>query len=185
MNTTTETELAPQPQRANDYIATLGLKYEARFVPQSYSRNAEDKTPTLNWKIKISNERGSIDCDYSQGCGLIPGYQQRLGNNYAYSKRVIETCETGVNRLLGFDFEKTVHTKGYGNVQPPEMADVLHSLVLDASALGLSFDMWCEEFGYDQDSRKAHAIYSDCVDYGHDLRQMLDLEKLQEALQDY
>ena len=184
MNTTTETELAPQPQRANDYIATLGLKYEARFVPQSYSRNAKEKNPTLNWKITISNERGSIDCDYSQGCAHIPGYQQRLGNNYEYSKRVTQTCETGVNRLLGLRFDEYNLVKKE-KIPPPELADVLHSLALDASALGVSFDEWCEEFGYDQDSRKAHAIYSDCVDYGHKLRRMLDLDKLQEALQDY
>jgi len=45
-------------------------------------------------------------------------------------------------------------------------SDLLHAFdcfVSDAIAGKNSFEEFCSEFGYDQDSRKAHKIYKACV----------------------
>lgn len=70
----------------------------------------------------------------------------------------------------------------------PHVADVLHSLILDSSAVGQSFESWCDEFGYDYDSRKAFDTYQACLREGEKLRRLFnanDLQALQDALQGY
>lgn len=70
----------------------------------------------------------------------------------------------------------------------PHAADVLYSLVLDSSACDQSFDHWCDEFGYDTDSRKALETYLACQENSNKLHKVFSgaqLEKLRELLQDY
>lgn len=71
---------------------------------------------------------------------------------------------------------------------PPDNAGILYGLALDSSALEYSFEDWCSEYGYDSDSRKAHATYEACID---NARKMLkcfskqSIQNIQEILQDY
>ncbi len=70
----------------------------------------------------------------------------------------------------------------------PTAASVLHSLILDASALEENFDDWASDFGYDSDSLKALNIYKACCDNGKKLCKIFtneQIETLQELLQDY
>lgn len=72
--------------------------------------------------------------------------------------------------------------------QEPHPADVLYSLILDASAVGQSFASWCADFGYDPDSRKAEATYRACQENADKLTRVFDsvaLAALREAVQDY
>ncbi len=71
----------------------------------------------------------------------------------------------------------------------PHIAGVLHSLVMDSSALDESFTDWCSTFGYDSDSiKKAFVIYRACCDNAQKLRRVMPgatLAQLAETLQDY
>jgi len=72
--------------------------------------------------------------------------------------------------------------------QQPHAADVLHSLIMDASAAEQTFESWCNEYGYDTDSRKALATYEACQQNADKLRRVFSrdvLAQLAEALQDY
>lgn len=70
----------------------------------------------------------------------------------------------------------------------PNLADVLHSLLLDGEAFfnGETFEDWASNFGYDPDSRKAEEIFKACDLIGRQLnkipREILD--KAREATQD-
>lgn len=72
--------------------------------------------------------------------------------------------------------------------QAPNAADVLYSLTLDASAEHESFPDWCSNYGYDEDSRKALAIYDKCVKTAKELRRVFTREQLatiRTTLEDY
>jgi hypothetical protein len=76
------------------------------------------------------------------------------------------------------------------NTKPdkPHAASVLHSLVLDAEAVNMSFTDWCDDYGYDSDSIKALSTYQECCKTGEAMRKMFtreQMEQLREALQDY
>lgn len=52
--------------------------------------------------------------------------------------------------------------QGSGYSAEPTSADVLSSLMLDARSGRESFAMFCDDFGYEPDSRKAHATWEAC-----------------------
>ncbi len=47
---------------------------------------------------------------------------------------------------------------------PPTAADVLYALMMDVSGLDQGFEGWATGYGYDTDSRKAEAIYRQCLE---------------------
>jgi hypothetical protein len=55
----------------------------------------------------------------------------------------------------------------------PSADDVVESLTLDASALGVSFPEWCAELGYDTDSRSAESTYRACRSLGRRFARLL------------
>lgn len=160
------------------------LEYRAVFVPQSKSRNAGDKNPTLNWRVTFSCSGRELTADYMAGIGHLPGYKypSRCAAERDY---LAWAAERGRHALSARDAD----TRGFGHPIPaPPMADVLHCLLMDAEAIDAgSFQEWADNCGCDTDSRKAEAMYRECVDYGLKLRAMLGDEligKLREALQD-
>lgn len=70
----------------------------------------------------------------------------------------------------------------------PDNVGILHSLVLDSDVLDYSFDNWCDMYGFDNDSRKSHKIYEQCIENAHRLKKCFDaasLQNLRNILQDY
>jgi hypothetical protein len=70
----------------------------------------------------------------------------------------------------------------------PKIADVLYSLITDASAADENFHEWCANFGYSDDSIKALNDYKTCLDTATHLRKHFSpetLRQVRELLQDY
>ena len=70
----------------------------------------------------------------------------------------------------------------------PKVADVLHSLILDASAADENFHDWCANYGYSDDSIKAMNTYKACLETAQALRKHFSpdtLHAVRELLQDY
>lgn len=165
-------------------LAKAGVTYSAEFVPQSKSRNATEKEPSLNWRVTLTGGRvAPLTTDYMQGIGHVPNYNALKGpRTTLFNEGYLRSCaERG----------------RYGNpdgitrmpLPAPHVADVVHSLVLDSDVINYgSFEEWASEFGYDSDSRKAERVYQDCMAIALKLRQILGDEliaKLRTALEDY
>jgi len=70
----------------------------------------------------------------------------------------------------------------------PKVADVLHSLTLDASAADENFHDWCANYGCSDDSIKAMNMYKQCLETAQALRKHFSpdtLRQVRELLQDY
>lgn len=52
----------------------------------------------------------------------------------------------------------------------PSIADVIHALTIDASAINESFHEWCDNYGYDSDSISAFEMYRKCCATGENMR---------------
>jgi len=186
---TTETELTPK-ERIEAAIKDLGLTLEYQFVPFSQSRSKNQKHKNLNWIVTLRRGNGSLSTEYSAGCGYCPAYLRKQKGLSSYETTLVaeKELETG--------FECT-YLPSTGNVwfrtprRPilPSDADVISSLVLDASVLDWSsFEGWAGDFGYETDSRSAEATYKACLEIALKLRAMVGdtgLRVLQEACQDY
>ncbi len=63
---------------------------------------------------------------------------------------------------------------GYGhNGKEPTVKDVLSSLALDSSCDGMSFEYWCDDYGYESDSRKVERTYKACIKQTKALKRLL------------
>jgi hypothetical protein len=170
----------------NAAIAALRLDYSAEFVPQSKSRNAGDKQPSINWRVTLSRPGCStLALDYAQGIAYAPG------------------CEVGRRTLEGV--ERETDAAEHGEYSPrngrrssslsrlklpaPLLRDVLYCLINDSAALDYScFEEWAPDYGYETDSRKAEAIYRECLEHALQLRALIGqpaIDQLRELFQDY
>ena len=96
---------------------------------------------------------------------------------------IYKRYKSGRARLTELGFKNML---SYTKPVKPKLRDLFYSLVIDASANEISFSNWCNEFGYDQVSRKALDIYQACQDNTDKLILLgFDLIKLQKLFEDY
>ena len=72
--------------------------------------------------------------------------------------------------------------------KPPKVADVLYSLLSDASAEQRNFHEWCSDYGHSLDSINALNAYRACLDTAAALRKCFSYEllaELQDLLAEY
>lgn len=77
---------------------------------------------------------------------------------------------------------------GTGIKYSPKLVDVMHGLLMDAQGANQSFEHWCADYGYSDDSIKALDIYHECQKTRDKLAKAFDsvtLEKLFEAASEY
>ena len=70
--------------------------------------------------------------------------------------------------------------QGLKSPKPPTVADVLYSLLTDASAEQRNFHEWCSDYGYSTDSISALNTYRACLDTAAALRKCFSYELLAE-----
>lgn len=172
-------------QQINELLARHGVIMSAVFVPQSASRNSQEKNHTINWRISFTraSNKASMALDYGQGIGHVPNYKQP---RTIHDERVLgEPWETGkynaTTGKVGTYMQKRLP------LPAPAAADLLYSITMDDTH-GESFEEWCSNFGYDSDSRTAEATYEACKRQTYDAQRVLGSQLLEEAakiLEDY
>lgn len=73
---------------------------------------------------------------------------------------------TILNEETGQEWADVSFSQGSAHTKPPTVEEVLYALSMDASAgeENETFESFCYELGYDEDSRKAYAMWEACVD---------------------
>lgn len=165
-------------------IRNLGLSIQSVFVPFSQSRNKNEKSKSLNWKITLlKKDKGVITFDYSAGIGHCPSYKQ--GPMNIYQKDAIDLeCETGFHYR---DFSG--HPLKTSKKIEPNTLDVISSLIMDCDVMNYNgFEDWANSLGYNDDSIKAKKIFDTCVEIFMKIRNAIGddgIKTLQEVFQDY
>lgn len=163
--------------------ARLGIALEIAFVPFSQSRHKGDVWEAgngqwkaglprhcFNWRVTWKrNGREFLSHDYSSGVAISPNYGKKVPHMWNGSAR------DWPYRLAEFETESGFAARGFtmGSVlsadrkRPilPKIGDVIHSVITDSSVLDAGgFDSWAQDLGFDPDSRKAEAIYRECME---------------------
>ena len=149
--------------------------------------------PAYTCKYIRETQQGTWKCDQweftisSEKFGFFTGLGHRGLTEEA--KREVE-AEYPPPRFLGSQtYEKYLAALDAARVpKPPHVTTLLHSLIRDSQAATQSFKDWCEECGYDIDSRKALDMYLECQEIDDKLRAAVDqstFEKLKSLLEDY
>lgn len=149
----TEEEILAKPCKGIERDAALileklGCTLTTHFIPWSLSRNAKEKHPSLNWVCAINRGTHSYSFPYTMGSGHCHAYQNPVRfsdgkkDEHATKEAIQKECETG-------------HKS-----PPPTLEEVCYSLFMDAYEG--SFEDWCAELGYSDDSIKAKVMYEEC-----------------------
>jgi hypothetical protein len=177
-------------QNVFQILALAGVAFSVRYV-------GETKRPQFDEQGKPGK---AWECDQWEVC-----FSLAMADGKSRNPPPAATMQTAYHTGLGLrQLPKGKRPWGLDNTQnprelarwkrenakpvPPHAADVLHSLLLDSSALDQSFADWCSDYGYSADSLRALDTYRACCDIGQQIRRMFthaQREALQTALQDY
>jgi len=82
---------------------------------------------------------------------------------------------------------ETPFKQGTAHADAPTAAEVLSCLLSDSQAIDQTFEEWCDNFGYDPDSRAAEATFLACRSTSHKLHNFLgdDYEQFEQAAEGY
>ena len=75
-----------------------------------------------------------------------------------------------------------------GNPLAPDTKTVMYCLLSDMRAGELPFEEFCSEFGYDEESRKAYALWEWCQNIAVKIESLFspdEIEAMEKALEDY
>jgi hypothetical protein len=151
-----------------DMLAKAGIVVSFQYMGEQ----KRDNWLCDAWQATITNGKNQQVFDYYTGTG----HRKLFKKPYAWERPENQ-------REKKWFFEQ--------NSQPvePVAAALIHSLILDGDACNYSFEEWCGNFGYDEDSRKALETYLLCQKVGGQLRRIIGnnelLSALSDALQEY
>jgi hypothetical protein len=167
----------------NDYLASIGVTYSARFVPQSKSRNRAKPELLINWRFTLTSTTDRMDGDFQQGISFAPYYndaRHRKDWQHTIARLASERGEgfTDLDAVARSSYDEELLSGDTRALSAPDVAAVLSCLVLDSSAKDMSFEEWCREYGYSDDSRSAERTYNYCVQTARDLNRVFTSEQL-------
>ena len=149
--------------KINSLLSVWNIQFSASLIGET----VKDNNWTCDeWRIKIGDMRTS----YFTGIG------HRKPKKYA-SKN---TFRRGTIGYAAWERDNLIPSA-------PCAADVIYSLISDAEAGDMSFNDWCDNYGYSSDSISAFNTYQQCCAIGQDLRKVFTAEQrsvLSELLQD-
>lgn len=146
-------------------VETILSREQVTFSVSLVGPQVRDKWECDAWRFTLASKAHTYAGDYYTGTGLRKLTKQAERMNTSAGRAVVPPAPCA-----------------------PVEADVLHSLLLDADAADMSFNDWCADLGYDNDSLKALSTYQACCKEGEELRKVFKreaLDDLREALQDY
>ena len=166
--------------KVQQYLNTLGMKYDAHYIGAVGGKWPHDK---FNIVLTPTGKSPYL-FEFSTGIG----HRVHLKNFKVPTKTVFNG--TKHRELTGWTkaFISNDSFRPEYVVVKPTAASVLYSILLDGSAIDMSFHDWCGDYGYDTDSISARSTYDACCVTGVKLRSLLTFEArtiLSELLQDY
>lgn len=139
------------------------------------------------WRFTLSNSAGlRINFEYFTGVGHREKPNADTRRRAAFGFQGLTEADKKGQTCYGRRYLAAVEK--LRKPVTPHVAGLLYSLQSDTQACEQSFDEWCGDFGYDNDSIKAHDTYRACQRNGDQYRRLFNhaqREQIAEALQDY
>lgn len=152
------------------------------------SEKSERKSPVDSWIFTFTKYKTRLQDLYYTGVGLRRAYVVKTdadGVRTKVERKMPAGCK---GDSIWARRQRAAWEAEYMKPQAPKAADVLYSLVLDATAVEESLTDWCANFGYNPDSIKDVAMYNRCAESGRELMRMFGLKEiswLRDAFQNF
>ncbi len=174
-------------------MTTINLPESLKVSVITKGIDYTDKKPQFKFFLKVSNGDKSMEVEYSGGVlafftPLVKPEKFKNDEELDAWHLQEDFLNWAKHDIMSRDSEVFEHAlQILFDYAQPKKEDVFHSLVMDAQAGEETFEDFCANFGYDEDSRKAFKVWETCRDQGKEFRKLVgDLfEEIEEALQDY
>ena len=120
--------------------------------------------------------------------GEVPSKWPSSSNRTTVDQWIITLLDEDGNPHMFDYFTGLGRRQGLKSPKPPKVADILYSLLSDASAEQRNFHEWCSDYGHSLDSINALNAYRACLDTAAALRKCFSnelLAELQDLLAEY
>ena len=145
--------------KLDKFCKVKGVTCEAKLLrrPINWEARGDDwKDSAFHWSVTLSYQGRRHVTEYWTGCGNVENQRDSLCPGLSATTKA---------RTL-WEEQRVTWLRNSAKPIPPSPADVLHSLMLDATAIEQGFEDWCADLGYDTDSRKAFETYLACQESG-------------------
>jgi hypothetical protein len=156
----------------NEELTALGYTISSVLIRDDF----DGREGNHMHEVTIGLGNNSIKVEFTSGCAHR-SYPARLG-------RKAKPIEFVHGRMTVAQLEERKRTVP----NDPTLEDVMYSLLMDASVgrNAMSFGEFCDDFGYDEDSRKAYNIFTACQEQYTKLRRLgVDFDALDDLLEDF
>ena len=120
--------------------------------------------------------------DFEYSCGIGHRIELDRFRKEAFQKIMNKNPQKNKANLLMYIDE----LKKVSKPKPLNIDDILYSLILDGQFSNETFDDFCDNFGYNNDSIKANEIYRACQKNSKKVKTFItDIDKASELFQDY
>lgn len=167
-------------------LESLELGLTAKITLQGTRSQFEDNSPMLHFSAAFTNAKGHCEVfDYFVGLGNLDWSSKKVPTwasciTRGFSENELHIVEMGTKRwqvkdksLLASAAFKVAKVTAY----TPDPVHILHRLAMEADAQEMSFEDWCDNLGYEQDSRKAEQTYNACRSEYLRLRKLISAEQ--------
>lgn len=148
-------------------LLDMGFTIDSKLVRDDF----DGRQGSASWAVTISRNGQAMQVEYTAGCAH---------RHYRNGKPIQLPCR-------GLTVDQLADNKA-SKPNEPTLVDVISSVVSDTQcvAFGQTFEDFCDEFGYDEDSRSAERIFNACRDEFFGLNRLgANLDELSELFQDY
>lgn len=153
---------------------------------KTYQQYLEEIETEKEWENKIKSIVPNVKLEYTS----IPKRLDKTNDKWdASAFHYLVTMQRDAKEISFCYSKGSAHCYEMGTVTKPiepMLSEVLYSLILDCTEE--SFDYFCSEFGYDNDSIKAYKTYESCLENTKKLKTLFtysEIEALKELFQDY
>ncbi len=178
-----------QDKQVAEFLKSISVDYSVSWC--GVNRKESSFPDADKWRVTFKKAgKYSKEFEFNTGSGNRYTKKSSLSISKSYLEKVKEI--TGLNSALIAD-SKTTKADRSGAYQDsyaitPTQASVLYCLLADAECGSLSFDDFCDNYGYDSDSMSDFKIYQACMQTTKDINNlftMTERQQLQDLLQDY
>lgn len=179
-----------QDLQVAEFLKSINVDYSVKWV--GIAGNNSNFKDSDQWQITFKKAGKFSECfDFYTGSGhrinntglsLSPANKKYLNSMKAVTGLTYAIIKESKHEKL----VKNVFVQSYAVT--PTQASVLSCLLLDAESGSMSFDDFCDNFGYDNDSISDFKTYQACMAITKQVQKLFtysERQQLQELLQDY
>jgi len=173
-----------------EFLKSINVDYSVKWL--GVAGNNSNFKDSDQWQITFKKAG-----KFSESFDFYTGSGHRINNSGVSlspaNKKYIDSVKavTGLSNALVRESKqeklvKNIFVQSYAVT--PTQASVLYCLLLDAESGSMSFDDFCDNFGYDSDSMSDFKIYQACMAITKQVQKLFtcsERQQLQELLQDY